>query len=57
MYDTFMVITCYVHRGKGFKLISLSINFLSGTLHHLSMNRFEYLINNAIHAIKKEYTK
>ena len=32
MYDTVMVITCYVHRGKGFKWISFTINSLSGIL-------------------------
>ena len=33
MYDTVMVITCYVHRDKGFKQISFTINTLSGILH------------------------
>ena len=33
MYDMVMVMVCYVHREKGFKLISFTINSLSGTLH------------------------
>ena len=37
MYDTVMVITCYVHKGKGFKKISLTINSSSDTLHQFTV--------------------
>ena len=42
MCDTVMVITCYVHRSKGFKYmyISLTKNSLSGTLHMFCMFAF-----------------